>query len=60
MKIYTEEEAKKQLNQLIDMGYTSFCPYCLSGLETTEDGKIYCPNEMCLNEEQQEISEMQK
>jgi hypothetical protein len=60
MKIYNVEQAKNQLNQLIEMGYKNFCPDCLSGLEETEDGILYCPNEMCLNEEQQKISEILK
>lgn len=28
-----------------------FCPYCCSKLETTKEGTYYCPNEMCLNED---------
>jgi len=53
MKKYTKEEAQNQLNQLIKVGYTLFCPDCLSGLEQTEEGIFYCPNEMCLNDEQE-------
>ena len=58
MEIYNKEDAKRQLQQLTDMGYTHFCPECLSGLETTDDDTLYCPNEMCLNEEQQKINEV--
>ena len=53
MKIYNIEEAKNQLQQLINIGFTKFCPDCLSGLETTKEGELYCPNEMCSNEERQ-------
>jgi NAD-dependent DNA ligase len=55
MEIYNIEEAKNHLQQLIDFGYNHFCPDCLSGLERTEDGVLYCPNEMCLNDEQEQI-----
>lgn len=29
-----------------------FCPHCCSKLEYTDEDKYYCPNEMCLNEEE--------
>jgi len=31
---------------------TIFCPYCLTALAQTDDGFWYCPNDMCLNDEQ--------
>jgi hypothetical protein len=48
MEKYNIKEAEKHLNVLIEMGYKYFCPYCLSGLEETDEGELYCPNEMCL------------
>lgn len=32
-----------------------FCVYCYEKLEKTKEGTYFCPNEMCLNEEQGEI-----
>ena len=29
---------------------TLFCPDCRTPLEKTTDGNLYCPNEMCLND----------
>ena len=57
MEKYNIEQAKNQLNQLIETGYTLFCPDCLSGLEQTEEGEFYCPNEMCSNEERESKKE---
>ena len=28
-----------------------FCPFCCGKLQKTKEDKLYCPNEMCLNEE---------
>ena len=54
MEKLSVEQAKNQLNNLISMGYKYFCPECLSGLEQTEEGEFYCPNEMCSNEEREQ------
>ncbi len=32
-----------------------FCEHCLTRLVQTDEGLYYCPNEMCLNDEQGEI-----
>ena len=53
MEKYTIEEAKRFLENQIKQGYKYFCPYCLSGLVKTEEGELYCPNEMCSNEERE-------
>lgn len=29
-----------------------FCVYCYEKLAKTKEGHYYCPNEMCLNDEQ--------
>jgi len=34
-----------------------FCDYCLSKLRRTDDGLWYCPNEMCLYDEQGNIDD---
>lgn len=34
-----------------------YCEYCLTQLVQTDEGLWYCPNEMCLNEEQATIDE---
>ena len=36
-----------------------FCEHCLSRLVQTEDGLWYCPNEMCLYEEQGVLTEQE-
>ena len=32
-----------------------YCEFCLHQLSQLGDGKWYCPNEMCLNDEQYEL-----
>ena len=49
-----KEQARSHIQQLIAEGYTYFCPDCFSGLEKLEEGGLFCPNEMCLNEEHYE------
>lgn len=34
-----------------------YCEDCLTKLAKTDDGKFYCPNEMCLNFEEYEVKE---
>ena len=34
-----------------------YCEYCLTRLRQTDDGLWYCPNEMCLYDEQGELEQ---
>ena len=56
MDYLTKTEAEERLRFAPEDA--RFCPDCLSELAKTEDGDksiYYCPNEMCLNEEQENV-----
>lgn len=42
---------KEAIEAIEDMDGDKFCPECLHACSVSEDGEIYCPNEMCLYEE---------
>lgn len=53
MEYLTAKAIQSWAKSLVDGTY--YCFYCLTELKRTDDGKWYCPNEMCLYEEQGKI-----
>jgi len=57
MEFLTKIEAEDRLRFIPEDA--RFCPDCLTELKLvhTDDSIYYCPNEMCLNDEQGELNE---
>lgn len=55
MEYLTTEEVRGWVNSQIDDAY--YCEDCLTRLVQTDEGKWYCPNEMCLQDDEITITE---
>ena len=55
-KYLTKKEVLAELKNAKNTDF--FCVYCYEKLIKTKDGLWYCPNEMCMNDEQGEIDEI--
>ena len=53
MDYLTSEQVGEWARHQPDDAY--YCEHCLSKLAQTDEGKYYCPNEMCLYDEQGNI-----
>lgn len=57
MEYLTGDQVRDWANDMLDTDLNSFfCEHCLTRLIQADEGLWYCPNEMCLYDEQGEIN----
>ena len=52
MGYLTTDQVKDWAQDIVEDTRTFYCEHCLTILNKTGDGKWYCPNEMCLWDEE--------
>lgn len=58
MEYLTEMDVKRWAEDLKERTY--YCPHCRTELVETVEGNFFCPNEMCLYDEQGKIKKKRK